>query len=69
MMWSRLKNMRCPNCNGYIAENNITIGFECGKCSMFISKEKFNNLLDSLYKGKVVDDYKPDSNMEALNNL
>ena len=69
MIWSRLKNMKCPNCNGAMAENTITHGIECKKCSMFIRKDKFEQIINSLYTGKPLPESNIMKNLSELNNL
>lgn len=62
MTWSRLKNMCCPKCNRMLAKNWGKKGYNCSlapKCDFFITEEKFNSVVESLYKvGKQVDSLK-----------
>lgn len=72
MNWARLKSLKCPKCNrdisGSLLENTYRCdGREEGACDFLISEEKFNQVVNNLYKPK---SYKiPDDNMSALNNL
>lgn len=71
LLWSRLKNMRCPKCNGGLMQDRDTGMFNClqAKCDFKMSPAKFNEVVKSLYsKGMQVDANRED-NLTALNNL
>ena len=55
LVWSRLKSMKCPKCGSFIEEHFDREGYECVKCNMFISKERFNSLVNSLYSKPTLD--------------
>ena len=68
MIWQRLKNMKCPTCNGFLKENSKMSGYKCN-CGFFVTKEKFEAIVDKLYKkgDRSLDEY--DKNLGELNNL
>lgn len=55
--------MKCPVCNTRI--ETITSGYECNKCGFFMTTQKFEHVVHSLYKFKKVDI----DNLAELNNL
>lgn len=69
LIWSRLKDMKCPNCGNYI--NPTETGYECGTdgavghCDFKIGKERFDEVVTNLYKPRA----KRIDNLSALNNL
>ena len=52
MIWSRLKNVCCPKCNRMLNQNWGRKGYECTnkECGFFITDEKFESVINSLYK-------------------
>jgi len=71
MIWSRLKNLKCPECNSDLikSHNGVQEGYACSKgkyTHFFIGIEKFNRVVSDLYNPKieVVRD-----NQAELNNL
>jgi len=68
MKWLRLKNMKCPRCNEVLERFKEGGGYVC-KCGFSISNEKFNGIINKIYKkgGKGI--YDPDKNLSNLNNL
>ncbi len=70
MIWSRLKSMKCPECNSKIQRNMMERNYYCIKnnCGFKIGHESFNEVVASLYRKK---SDKEDSldNLSDLNNL
>lgn len=66
MIWERLKNMKCPVCNGFLKEK--TKGYVCN-CGFFCSKGKFDAIVNKMYhkNKRLVED--SDKNLSELNNL
>ncbi len=79
MNWNNLKNMKCPKCGYDLITNNTgsvrMIGCEDEeKCDFVIRKDRFDSLIDDIYKGKSKSSYKPQfgddsKNLEYLNNF
>ena len=76
MNWKALKNNRCPNCGELLVSTLPTIRetgcatinlMECDTCDFRISKEKFEKIVNDLYKPKK--NLVSKDNMEELNNL
>lgn len=73
MIWSRLKRMKCPKCDNPLIEtcNGKQFGFGCStKCTFFIGKEKFDEIIINSYglkKRTIYNDV--DTNLSELNNL
>jgi len=73
MKWDALKSMQCPK-NGALLEERPT-GYACTSpeeiCGFFISKAKFDTVVQSLYapKPKRCGTFDEDGNLSALNNL
>lgn len=64
MKWNNLKNVNCPKCDNFLS---LIKGKYVSSCGFFISKEKFDELVDKMYqnpRGQFNTD-----NSEALNNL
>ena len=66
MIWSRLKNLKCPECNAPLLQT--AIGFNCCACSFKIRTQKFNEIVSDLYKPKNMRE-DPERNLAELNNL
>lgn len=77
MMWDRLKLMRCPKSNGELQYDEVFWIYKCQhpNCDFKINKERFDEVVENLYKpkrqrpqhfGSLLDE---ESNMSALNNL
>lgn len=70
MKWENLKNNKCPMCGSLLrsCSNGTQDGYGCStkgyECTFFVGIEKFNQIVNSLYKPKEVKD-----NFEALQNL
>lgn len=68
MNWTRLKNMKCPQCQGDLNEKLVAF-YACAKgCGFNISKLKFEEIIVSLYRKQAGHRISED-NSEALNNL
>lgn len=52
MIWSRLKSMKCPECNSLLKGKVLEKMYGCTneKCTFKISEERFNELVKDLYK-------------------
>jgi hypothetical protein len=52
MKWINLKEMKCPKCSNSLYESNG--GYACAavKCEFYIRSERFNKIVDSMYKPK-----------------
>lgn len=68
MIWSRLKNIKCPKCNGDLTDHGHY--YKCKKktCDFHISTEKFNGVVKKLYLQKERGIPQYGDNDEALNN-
>lgn len=66
MKWSNLKSMKCPKCGG-----KVTVLLICSNsfCDFKISKQKFDIIINNLYKTKDDTYYDGRDNLERLNNL
>ena len=71
MIWSRLKNYKCPKDNGYMNESPLQRQHKCLKCGYKISYEKFNEIVSDRYKNKTKTArfVSEEENMGELNNL
>lgn len=66
MNWNKLKENRCPRCSQLLSKAK---GFhECAHCGFSIGHEKFEKVIDNLYKGKS-NLIQVNDNFEALQNL
>jgi len=74
MIWNRLKNMKCPKCGNDISEvsNGKQIGYGCQtkgyECTFFVGKEKFNQIIDNMYKNSKPIFKSEEENLSELNN-
>ncbi len=71
MIWSRLKKMRCPQCDDDL-KNRDTFQYKCVGCGFTINKSKFDHIVDMMYKGTAkfrYDKNYQEDNQEELNNL
>lgn len=50
MQWSNLQTMKCPTCEGKLAD--VGMGYKCGKCSYFIGYESFQSLINKMMMPK-----------------
>ena len=76
IIWSRLKNFKCPKCNSDLEASNTgqrLVGCEDEEnCGFYVRKERFEKIVENLYQtGK---NYKPKfgndiENLEFLNNF
>ena len=73
MKWNNLKDMKCPKCSADIAPSSM--GFRCSygkhtsaQCQFYISKQKFDEVVSSLYKPRARYET-PEDNLSALNNF
>lgn len=74
LVWSRLQTMKCPKCNMALKEAITSSIYRCdgveeGSCDFVISKEKFNALVQSLYRPKKARIITEEENLSELNNL
>ena len=74
MIWSRLKNMKCPECNNPLEKNTkgkvlISMDYRCVKCPFYISSERFDEMIESLYRPSRNRVPGTEENLSALNNL
>jgi hypothetical protein len=74
MIWSRLKNLKCPNCNKSLEKiSGLLGGYSCSsqKCSFTISDIRFDEVVNNLYKRPPTRVHIPTDleNSEDLNNL
>lgn len=78
LIWSRLKNNKCPKCSGMIEKArpkaNAHFVYVCeysktGDCDFSITQERFDSLLKDLYKPRSYPNRSPEDNLSALNNL
>lgn len=67
MIWSRLKSMKCPECNHVLQHNVMYKQYECTVCEFQISDIKFASLVSKLYNIKEVS--VDSDNFHDLNNL
>lgn len=76
LVWSRLKNFRCPKCNGSMTTAKTgtrAVGCEDEEgCGFYMRQEVFDRVVKNLYQTKP--GYKPKfgddvENLELLNNL
>ena len=68
MIWSRLKSMKCPDCNSEIVEHAYHYSCKKKTCDFTVSKEKFNAIIKKLYIQKHSNEPQYGDNDEALNN-
>ena len=66
-IWNRLKNMRCPKCNGVVKNGILSDEVQCSECDFRISAEKFNKIVGDLYRPKAQRDEVED-NLAEWNN-
>lgn len=65
MKWNNLKNANCPKCDNFLS---LIKGKYVSSCGFFISKEKFDELVDKMYKNPR-SQFNTADNSEALNSL
>lgn len=70
LVWSRLKSMRCPKCNGALTQDRDTGTFHClqAKCDFKMSPQKFDEVVKNLYS-KNIQVGANRENQEILNSL
>lgn len=66
-MWSRLKNLRCPKCNGDIHSGTLSDEMVCKECDFRINRAKFDKIVGDLYRPRAQRD-DVEENLEAWNN-
>lgn len=54
MLWENLKKNMCPNCSAYLtrAPFSATARHYCGRCTFQIGHDKFEKIVQDLYKPK-----------------
>lgn len=72
LIWSHLKNNKCPKCNSLLKRNLLEETFSCinPRCTFRMSSDTFNSIVNDLYKPKrkrKIIEY--DENASELNNL
>ncbi len=66
MIWSRLKNYKCPVCNGYLTSIDMK-KILCLKGHFSAKYPKFEGMVEHLYRSrKVPDDWKELCKEEAI---
>ncbi len=65
-IWSRLKNVRCPDCN-IALKKRVSGGHACTLCNFFIGDKAFETIVTKLYNKE--DERSFDDNLAELNNL
>ncbi len=71
MNWNRLKDMMCPSCQGtLIVKKGFFQYYHCSKnCGFNVSSERFDEILENLYRGKKPSNFIEADNLAALNNF
>lgn len=66
MIWSRLKNNKCPACNSFLKD--IGEYYACSKrgCVFSVSKRRFDAMINEMYAPRPA--RAPLDNIETLNN-
>lgn len=67
MNWRALKNVDCPNCIEPLKVPLLSGFYECPLCTFKISEEKFDAIVNKLYKPRQYTT--PEDNLSALNNF
>lgn len=57
MIWKRLKDYECPRCKMQLYDNTFTEEHICKKCGFRISYERFNDIVNDIYKPRPSDAY------------
>lgn len=57
MIWSRLKNFECPKDKNVLQDNTFSDEYVCRKCGFHISKDRFNDIVNDIYKPRASDSY------------
>lgn len=70
MKWENLKSNKCPKCSSLLTDAKIDKRYSCPSfdCNFTIAKEKFDKIVNDLYKPKARRCGTSD-NFEALQNL
>jgi hypothetical protein len=73
MNWNNLKDNCCPKCKHALTDNYKIEMHQCTNCDFAVGNEKFNNLINNLYKPKnqgeeIVDIDERLSQLNDLNN-
>ena len=66
MNWKNLKNNKCPECTSLLLGRN-GCEYACLNCGFVISNEKFEKIVNDLYKPKKFQS--DDDRLSELNNL
>jgi len=61
MEWNNLKKVECPQCATHLSETSM--GYKCDNCEFFIGFEKFQAVVNRLFKPQT----KYDANTEERN--
>ena len=67
MNWNALKNYKCPKCDRDLQKQFNKLGHSCTACGFYITPEKFDSIIVSLYKPKRF--RTEEDNLSDLNNL
>lgn len=67
MIWGRLKNVRCPKCGKDLVNKPHLRLYDCIHCEFSISYDKFELIVNRLYKRDPVED--SDKNLTELSQL
>ena len=71
MNWNNLKNGKCPKCNAVVGFESVKQMYTCSNmaegCDFRIGKEKFEKIVNDLYKPKNRPSF--NDNLSELNNL
>lgn len=69
MIWKRLKDNRCPECNAILMLSRDNY-YRCSACSFKVREVRFNEIILGLYKPKSFNpDNEVEDNQRDLNNL
>lgn len=68
MIWGRLKNFKCPECNRGLFHNALKKTYDCAIDGFSISYQKFDSLVGELYGKKALTEDE-NTRLSELNNL
>lgn len=68
MNWEALKDFKCPKCGGSLSERETIHMCRDVDCKFFISKERFNQIVNERYDKKQIPEQDPDDRLSELNN-
>ena len=69
MNWNNLKNNKCPNCVVLLIFDKQYKMHRCEICGFAISDEKFNQIVENLYRKSKMLIKSDDDRLAELNNL